>query len=299
MKAYQERVVRFGPSSRLAGILTLPRGAPRNAPCVLTVNAGVIHRVGPTRIYVDVARGLAERGYSVLRFDLSGLGDSEAFNTGVTIADGALADIEEALRWLGANRGANEIVLLGLCSGANHAILKTFSDQRIVGAMLIDPSVRRTRKSWLIHLVRRMLHASTIRALITLQHPLFRRGTVMTRGAAVAQAAEGATGRTEAGAMDRLAVVDALNQTLERGVRLMFAFTGGVNHIYNYRDQLLDLLPGVRFGNKLRLEYMPDADHTISDQVSRAKLIRSIGDWMDSSFTDAAAQSEAATGAAT
>jgi dienelactone hydrolase len=266
---------------------------------VVSVNAGVIHRVGPTRIYVDVARGLAERGYCVLRFDLSGLGDSESFNAGITIADGALADIDEALNFMASSRGADRFVLLGLCSGANHALLQAFEDARVVGTMLIDPSVQRTRKSWVIHLARRLLHASTLRAIVTLQHPLFRRGTAIARGVAVAQAAEGAAGRMEVGDMGREAVVDALNRTIERGVQFMFAFTGGVNHIYNYRDQLFDLLPGVKFGSQLRLEYIPETDHTISDQASRSRLIQSIGDWLEIAFPSTASEPSAAGQAAT
>jgi hypothetical protein len=40
-------------------------------------NMGANHRIGPRRINVKLARVLAARGVSSLRFDLGGVGDSE------------------------------------------------------------------------------------------------------------------------------------------------------------------------------------------------------------------------------
>ena len=42
------------------------------------MNAGSIHRVGPNRSFVRMARRFADLGYPVLRMDLSGIGDSPA-----------------------------------------------------------------------------------------------------------------------------------------------------------------------------------------------------------------------------
>ena len=40
------------------------------------LNAGLIHHIGPNRIYVKLARQIAALGIVALRFDLSGIGDS-------------------------------------------------------------------------------------------------------------------------------------------------------------------------------------------------------------------------------
>ena len=76
---FREEAVRFGPDERLFGILTEPPpAAARPAlPPILLLNAGCIHHVGPNRWYVSLARQLAQLGHRVLRFDLSGLGDSQ------------------------------------------------------------------------------------------------------------------------------------------------------------------------------------------------------------------------------
>jgi len=73
-----EEAVLFGARQSLAGIVTEPairRGA-RVTKAVILLNAGIVHRVGPGRIYVKIARALAAMGFVVLRFDFSGLGDS-------------------------------------------------------------------------------------------------------------------------------------------------------------------------------------------------------------------------------
>jgi len=74
----QERVVQFGPDRGLVGILTLPdAGAEVDAPHVVLLNSGIIHRVGSSRLHVDLARALSSVGVAAFRFDLSGIGDSK------------------------------------------------------------------------------------------------------------------------------------------------------------------------------------------------------------------------------
>jgi len=70
-----ERVLRFGDSDNLIGIHT-SSAASSKRPGIVLVNSGVVHRAGPNRLYVNIARQLAAVGYPVLRFDLSGIGDS-------------------------------------------------------------------------------------------------------------------------------------------------------------------------------------------------------------------------------
>ena len=70
-----EEVTRFGSNGSLVGILSRPMRSNRNLPAILLLNAGLVHRVGPNRIYVRLARHFAALGFSVLRFDFSGIGD--------------------------------------------------------------------------------------------------------------------------------------------------------------------------------------------------------------------------------
>ena len=282
--ALRERAVRFGPRQNLAGILATPRDARLSGPCVIVINAGIVHHVGPNRLYVDIARSLAAQGYTVLRFDLSGLGDSEASNGGSSLSKAALADIKAAFEFLEATRGNSSFIMCGLCSGANHSMLATISDTRVIGALLIDPTVSRSRRSQALHLRRRFLHAATWGALLTLRHPMLPRAFSRQRGLALAEAAQGHAERQEVSRASPEQIRVAFEQVIDRGVQLMLVFTGGVNHVYNYREQLFDLLPGLDFRHQLKLDFMPETDHTISDGESRSKLLRSVGDWMARCF---------------
>ena len=74
----REKVVRFGRETKLVGVLSEPQGGgPVREPMLLLVNSGILHRVGACRFHVRLARRLASEGVSALRFDFSGIGDSE------------------------------------------------------------------------------------------------------------------------------------------------------------------------------------------------------------------------------
>ena len=171
----RERVVLFGSRPRLAGILSTPRDPNEHAPCVVLANAGVIHRVGPGRLYVDIARSLVAHGYSVLRFDLSGLGDSDATTGSGSLTDSAVADIRAALDFLESSRKGAKFIVGGLCAGANYALLTAFADQRVVGAIVIEPTVVRTWRSTFINIGRRLRRPATWARLLTLRHAVWHR----------------------------------------------------------------------------------------------------------------------------
>lgn len=201
-----------------------------------------------------------------------------------SLDESALQDVQHAVTFLAESRGATRFLVVGLCSGANYGIQTAFTDPRVTGVIAIDPAVARTRRSSMLHLARRMKHMATIRALLTLRHPVFQRAFGGRRSMAAAKAAAGQSEqRAETTAMTPVALAgisDALNQTLDRGTRLLLVFTGGVNHVYNYQNQLFDLLPDVDFRNLLTLHYMPQTDHTVSDLASRRELMQTVALWL-------------------
>ncbi len=76
----KEHALLLGKDRSLVGILTENGDADfpgkNELTGVLLLNAGLIHHIGPSRIYVKIARMLASMGFIVLRFDFSGIGDS-------------------------------------------------------------------------------------------------------------------------------------------------------------------------------------------------------------------------------
>src|SRR4249920_1391880 len=104
----RDEVIRLGPEGQLVGILSHPPGenlpgrpdpmgktAPR--PSFVILNAGVLHRVGPHRLHVVLARRIAAAGMAGLRLDLGGIGDSIASSDAATFRDSAVADTRVAM----------------------------------------------------------------------------------------------------------------------------------------------------------------------------------------------------------
>lgn len=90
-------------------------------PTVLLLNAGSVHRIGPNRNYIYIARQLLSMGFSVMRMDFLGLGDSihpyilKENNPYMPEAPG---NIRAAVSHLKDNFNVKEVILMGVCSGA-------------------------------------------------------------------------------------------------------------------------------------------------------------------------------------
>jgi pimeloyl-ACP methyl ester carboxylesterase len=136
-----EEALQFGEGGRLFGILTLPSMPFRNAqelPVFVFLSAGLLHRVGPYRLHVRLGRELAQMGFSSLRVDLAGTGDSPP-RPGLTSQQSVAADFAEILGVLELRLGRLPLVLAGLCTGADNAIRLTLKEPRVVGMVLLDP----------------------------------------------------------------------------------------------------------------------------------------------------------------
>lgn len=136
-----EVALRFGQSGSLVGILTDPPSPkPDQAtPAVILLNAGLVHRVGPNRLYVEAARRLSALGLVVLRFDFSGIGDSDPRGDRLSSDSRAVKDVAEAMDCLAKERGSQSFLLIGICSGAVRALNTACADPRVAGAALVNP----------------------------------------------------------------------------------------------------------------------------------------------------------------
>jgi dienelactone hydrolase len=114
--AVEEEVVQLGDNG-LVGMLTRPKDASRGI--VVWLNSGSEHHVGPGRAWVEYARELALFGFSSLRMDFSGWGESpdRGHAPGRPYDQHGIAEVGEAVIALRA-RGHRRIVLAGLCAGA-------------------------------------------------------------------------------------------------------------------------------------------------------------------------------------
>jgi pimeloyl-ACP methyl ester carboxylesterase len=276
----RERVVLLGPRKSMVGILAETESAPTTAtkPVIVILNAGIIHRAGPSRLYVELARHLATLGHPVLRFDLSGIGDSERRPEPLSPMDAALTDIRETLDTLDSSNQRRPAILLGICSGADQAVVYAGSDPRVVGVVLIDPHIPRSRRYYLRYYGLRVLRLRSWKNVFLGSHPIWGRSR------------RDCDARDERPNQELIRMLNsdetrsflerAYNRTVENGNQILAVFTGGLAAQHSYRKQILHALPGVSFGDSMRLEYVKDADHMFQSEQQRGNLRKLIVDWL-------------------
>ena len=281
----KERPVWFGATRSLSGVLTEPVGGGAGRPAVLLLNAGMLHRVGPNRLYVTLARRLAASGLPVLRFDYSGLGESEPRRDELALAESMRVEGIEAMDFLAASGVAERFVPMGLCAGAENAQRLARDDARVVGAVLIDGYAYRTRRYYLREYARHLLSARSWRRFLS--RPLApHRGLGRRRSGGAAPASP----ERNPGGVDfvrefppRQTCLAELRRILAREVELLLVFTGGgMAEFYNHPEQFAETFPSLRDHPRLRLEFMGLADHTFTLLGQQKALLASIDGWVES-----------------
>src|SRR5215204_2692196 len=110
----KEKAFQFGKSALLTGILSEPENGvtPADRPAFILLNSGILHRVGSCRLHVRIARALAAAGFSSLRFDFSGIGDSEPRRDSLSFEESSRVEVREAMDYAAQTRGVRRFVLM-------------------------------------------------------------------------------------------------------------------------------------------------------------------------------------------
>jgi exosortase A-associated hydrolase 1 len=104
---------------------------------VLIVVGGPQYRVGSHRQFVHLARSLASNGVPVMRFDVTGMGDSDGEKRAFYQLN---SDIRAAIDIFMAHLvELDGVVLWGLCDGASAALIYAPPDCRVKGLVLVNP----------------------------------------------------------------------------------------------------------------------------------------------------------------
>jgi hypothetical protein len=275
-----EKAILFGRSEALVGVLCSPAEQARleRTPIVVFLNAGIVHRVGPNRLYVNLARALADNGVESLRFDLGGIGDSLSAREHATMQELVLRDIRDAVDVASSQDPARGVVLIGLCSGADNAFQAAVQDSRVVGAVLIDPNTHRTRGFYVRHYLRAIFDRSMWRTLLTGQHPITARLTRFLRERGDIAAASVFLAPTSLPPKET--VRNQLAGLLERNCGLLYVFTGGLPWRYNHGKQFARTYPDLASHSRLQTKYFGLSDHTFSNPLWQKQLVRTVVDWI-------------------
>lgn len=271
-----EEPLQFGDGGRLLGILTSPRmpaSTGQELPVFVFLTAGDLHRVGPYRLYVLLARELAQMGVSSLRVDLAGSGDSPA-RPGLTNQQSVAADFAAILAVLESRLGRLPLVLAGLCSGADNAIKLTLEEPRVVGMVLLDPICFLDRGFRLRVAIAR--YTSPARQIAWLK----RRVRALKRPAGekppIDESVDPLTFRD---LPTREQLRAAFVSIRERNGRVLSVFTDYAHGYYNQAGQLRRVL-GVKGYRQFCTElFWPRVDHTYRVELNRRRLIAEIKAW--------------------
>jgi pimeloyl-ACP methyl ester carboxylesterase len=293
----RQRVVRFGSTSPLVGVLTEPAtGTPRQPVAVLILNSGILHHVGASRLHVQLARRFAEAGFASLRFDFSGIGDSEPRKDHLTFEQSSPVETREAIDYLAQSHGLSKVVLMGLCSGADAAHLSATLDDRIVGLGMLDPWVYRTPLYYVHHYGKRMITPRRYTRWIRIRVQRLRDWLKSVRASVAPDADMYEVPEYLREFPPRESVAGDLRKLVSRGVELLVLFSGGLeeyNHLGQYRAAFHD----VDFGSRLHEAHVPDAAHVFSAVDHQAIVINELSGWMTSRFGEDGSPSQAGLGA--
>ena len=279
-----EQAFLIGKQKSLVGIVTrIPLNDPTERPAVVILNTGIIHRVGHNRMYVDLSRILARAGHTVLRFDFSGIGDSESRADALPPWESVFSDIAEVLDWMESTHGIRRVILMGLCSGADHALYYGSSDDRVVGLVLMNPTIPPTPKHYLHYFGRRMFRVRSwlnaamgrARAWTMLGNAIW---NFLPKPASVKS--ETSVDPQSPAFLSPAFFEDLYQRSVARDIHFLVILTAGQDTRYTYREQLLDAFPNVSFRHLLRLKFLDDCDHTFLFESNRAQLTDLVLGWV-------------------
>ncbi|GGC96873.1 hydrolase 1, exosortase A system-associated [Undibacterium terreum] len=275
-------------ANRLHGILSLPEQAGSSG--VLVIVGGPQYRVGSHRQFTLLARHLAERGIPMMRFDYSGMGDSEGPQS---TFDDIHDDVRTALdQFFAAVPGLREVALWGLCDGASASLFYAPQDERVTGLVLLNPWVRTEQgmaKAYLKHYYRDRLFQADLWKKIFSGRFSFSSAASSFAGLVSKLAARG----------KRTASIDDEPQDADLPQRMidgLAGFSGKVLIILAGKDltaqEFSDLaassgsLKKLLASPRVSRREIADADHTFSRRVWRDQVAEWTADWINTRGND-------------
>lgn len=280
----RERALEFGDPATLVGVWTEPDPEIRGErPAVLLLNAGILHRVGPSRMNVRLARALADQGFPCLRFDFSGIGDSPSRPDSLPFEESSVREIRAAMDHLEETRGVDRFVLFGLCSGADAALHGAVADERVVGLVPVDGHAYRTWRYYVHRYLPRLFRAQSWKNLLTGRTyvgPWIRRLLGRDGGGEQGDRRPDEEVRIfQRPQPPREEAEEWMRTLVDRKVRMLHVFSGGMAENYNYHSQFRDMYRRVDFRGLARVAYFEDSTHTFTDLVHLDRLVRTVTAW--------------------
>ena len=274
----KESAVLFGDQKSLVGVVSDPEGQ-SNGLGLLFMNAGFTHHVGPQRMYVRFARRAAEMGFTSLRFDNSGIGDSPRRADNLPFPDSVIKDANDAMNFLQSTRGIDKCVLTGVCWGADNSVRVCSVDPRAVAVAAVDfyavPSLRHLLRVYPRRLLARQSWANLFRG----ESSIFER-TLGVIGGAVKSIKKEETAGDVLPSLPPPVVLEKMSQMIDRGVHLCFAYASGAVSYDQYTSRFRKRMNELEQTGRMEVKVFPAADHLFTFRYNQAKLWEFLEAWL-------------------
>lgn len=253
-------------------------------PVVIMVNSGLLHHIGPYRLYTNLARRMAEAGIDSLRFDLTNVGDSLPGETNLGYITQTNTDIQQAIDFLQRVYNHRKFIILGVCSGADDAFEISKADNRVIGTLLIDGHGYRTPrfylKHFLVHFGRRIISPQKWATIIDrLKSKFGQSAEEQDQDTRSFEFSEGLGVE-----LTRDVVTTQIDELTARGCKLRFIYTGGVSDYYNYHGQFEDCFPNTRGNSNVSAIWYSDSDHLFMKRTHRELMITGVINWLEENY---------------
>ncbi len=293
-KRYNEEIVYFGTNHEYNGILTQPVGA-NNYPLVVFLNAGMIHKVGPNRLYVHLARKLAEIGFPSFRFDLSGIGDSSTKNSDLNFYDLAIGDTKMVL-----SRFINKkCVLIGLCTGADISFNVALKDERVIaiatinGGLLEEKEISNINYTTLInkrYYKKNLFSTKHWLKVLSGRSKIFRIKNILLLPIGIFAFLSNILRRENSTLKVNLtnqvesdtesSIIKKWSNLIDRKVSVFHIFSEGSKSLDVFRYNIEKRLQKINNNSQIMIEIIKDVDHTFTHMWSHNYLINLICEWL-------------------
>ena len=128
---------------RLFAVISTPAGdAPIRRTVIVWSSTGSLNRTGPGRLHVTLARYWASLGFTVVRVDIGGCGDTidlDPETASKVLAPVRAEELRAVVSWVRRWTGFDHLVVGGLCSGAFNAFHVALAGEALDDLLLINP----------------------------------------------------------------------------------------------------------------------------------------------------------------
>lgn len=274
---------------RLFGILSTPAAETSNGKALVLLNAGGNHHIGNGALYVQLARTLAGDGWSVLRYDVSGIGDSDAHEgrpPGEVYTPFAVEDFATAVAALTRELQPRRIEAAGLCSGAYHAYRGAAADVPVDAITVVNPLTFDWREGMSLaypafqvaqageQYKASALSAEKWRKLLRGDVNVAAAGAIVMRSVLASANTRVRTLRRSLGVPEQGDIAVRLKRIDERGIRVRFVFSRGDPGELLLREGSGGTLGQLERKGALTIAHLEDCDHALSRAWMRDEFTR-------------------------